>query len=68
MKLSKDELKILRNSIYAWYGYEFKEPYLNEYFKEKCWYWPNKNADILFNTIEKQNIESIIKIEKEKGK
>lgn len=68
MKLSKDELKILRNSIYAWYGYEFKDPYLNEYFNEKCWYWPNKNADIQFNNIEKQNIESIIKIEKEKEK
>lgn len=64
-KLSKDVLKILRNSIYAWYGYKFKDPYLDEYFKKKCWYWPTEKDDIQLNNTEKQNVESIRKIEME---
>ena len=65
-KCSKEELKILRNSIYAWYGYKFSDPYLDKYFKSKCWYWPIEKAYIQFNNIENQNIKSIIEIEEGK--
>lgn len=36
--LSKEELRIARNEIYARHGYIFKSADLKEYFKSKSWY------------------------------
>ena len=42
-RLNKDSLRILRNTIYAMYGREFKSDDLKEYFNSKDWYEPNVN-------------------------
>jgi len=55
-------LKLLRNSIYARYGMEFKSSDLDNFFKSQIWYKRNKNFNTNFLTdIQKRNIE-IIKI------
>lgn len=38
---TKEELRILRNTIYAQNGYVFKSSDLNKYFKQFNWYMPN---------------------------
>lgn len=38
--LSKGELRILRNAIYARHGYKFKNAQLREYFSSFSWYEP----------------------------
>ena len=66
--VSLQELKIMRNEIFARYGYKFKDGgQMNEYFKNQDWY-TTSNLDInnCLTTIEKANIEIIKKIEKEK--
>lgn len=65
--LSKQDLRILRNEIYARHGYIFKSKDLREYFSAKPWYNPQYNdasdVSIFFNTIEKKNVEFIKKHE-----
>ena len=56
-----EELRILRNEIFAKKGYVFKDETLNDYFATKEWYKPNENVQITLNNTEKKNIE-IIKI------
>ncbi|HIP34144.1 MAG TPA: YARHG domain-containing protein [Bacteroidia bacterium] len=58
-----DELKLIRNEIYARKGYVFKNTKLKKYFALKKWYKPNINAKIVLTEIEKNNIELIKKIE-----
>jgi len=54
-----EELRILRNEIFAKKGYIFKDKTLNIYFSTKEWYKPNKDAEIVLDSIEKKNIETI---------
>lgn len=65
--LSKEELALARNEIFARHGHVFEtEPY-KSYFKEKLWYKPNsdsKGNDEELNKVEKYNIELISKYEK----
>ena len=42
---SKDDLRILRNTIYAKYGYKFKSKDLNEIFSKTDWYSPKENTE-----------------------
>ena len=42
-RLNQDSLRILRNTIYAMYGREFKSHDLKEYFNSQDWYEPNVN-------------------------
>ncbi len=37
-EMSREELRVLRNTIYALYGYEFKDEGLREYFEKQVWY------------------------------
>lgn len=64
---TKKELEIMRNSIYARYGYKFKREDLLNYFSQFSWYSPTTNdmAAIynLMSDIEKYNIEFIKKYE-----
>ena len=53
-----EELRFLRNEIFARKGYIFKDENLNAYFASKKWYKPNKDADIVLDSIEKKNIET----------
>ena len=59
--LSKEQLAIMRNSIYAVHGYEFKDPKWKKYFGEiYSFYKVNPNfSETDFNDIEKKNIELI---------
>ncbi|MCO6163815.1 YARHG domain-containing protein [Flavobacterium sp. NRK F7] len=60
---SKNELRLMRNTIYAQYGYVFNAPDLKEYFSQFGWYIPNPNLkmeDIQLEQFEKDFIEKII--------
>lgn len=65
---SKDELKILRNTVYAQYGYAFKSKVLKDYFSQFEWYMPDPNltmAQIVLTEKEQLLIDKIAKKEKE---
>jgi hypothetical protein len=58
----KEDLDIMRNEIFASYGYIFKTEKWREYFSKQEWYSQSEsysNADL--SDIEKQNIEAILK-------
>ena len=65
--LSKDELKLARNEIFARYGYIFKSKELKDYFSGKDWYEPSikpsKWKDSMLNKYEKKNVKLIKKYE-----
>ena len=64
MNKTKRELRIMRNEIFARYGYEFKSRELMEYFSVYSWYEPNyKNVDHLLSEIELKNIDLISQFE-----
>lgn len=66
-KLNTKEKKILRNFFFAKYGYTFKDLELATYFKQYTWYIPKyKNVDSLLNYYDKENIDLIRIVEKEK--
>jgi hypothetical protein len=55
-----DKLQILRNSIYAYYGYIFKNQDLNIYFKQYKWYKPAySNVENKLTDVDKNNVEII---------
>ena len=57
---SKQELRFLRNEIYARHGYKFNTRDLQEYFSEKDWYSPQyDDVDHLLNDFERENIKFI---------
>ena len=63
---NKEELKMMRNEIFAFHGYKFKSEDLKKYFSEQKWYKPIENNEkIGLNSIEKYNVALIRKIEKE---
>jgi hypothetical protein len=64
-RLSKYELKIMRNEIYARYGYIFQTDDMRDYFNRQSWYVP-KYTDVnpFISRIEKKNIELIKYFEK----
>lgn len=67
--LSKDELKIMRNEIYARYNYRFKEGgELEKYFLQQEWYTNSasryKSVQHMLTWIELRNIELIKSVEK----
>ena len=65
---TKKELRLMRNTIYAQYGYEFSSPDLKEYFNQFAWYIPDPNLkmeDIILTEKEKEFIEKILTKEKE---
>jgi hypothetical protein len=66
-KLSKFELKIMRNEIYARYGFIFQaNGEMHSYFNEQEWYVAqHKNVDAFLTDLEKENIKIIQQIEKE---
>lgn len=62
--LTKWDLKIMRNEIYARYGYVFKTDDMNRYFNNQSWYHAQyENVDGFLNTYEKKNIAFIKKQE-----
>lgn len=64
--LSLWQLKILRNTIYAYHGMIFKDRALDKYFRKYDWYKPSsdfKESDL--NKTEKDNVNAILNYEKE---
>ena len=63
---SKEDLKIMRNEIFARYGYIFKKGGdMDTYFKSQEWYTPQtKNVNEYLTDIEKHNIKFIKTYEK----
>ncbi|WP_198508924.1 YARHG domain-containing protein [Bacillus sp. FJAT-44742] len=61
--LTKDQLRIARNEIYARNGYVFNSNDLRQYFSSKSWYVPNRFYDGSLNSTEKQNVHLIKSLE-----
>ena len=68
--LSKEQLRLARNEIYARYGVKFGPEDLQEYFGSKSWYTPKMTFDefdenITMSDIEGANITLIVNMEAE---
>ena len=62
--LPKKNLRILRNSIFARYGYIFKSQDLQDYFGNKSWYIPSaSNVDNMLTPVDKDIISYLSKLE-----
>ncbi len=63
--LSKSEIRILRNTIYARHGRSFKSSDLNNYFRGFSWYNPYRSEvpPSELSAIEKHNINLLSKYE-----
>lgn len=66
-KMSKSDLKLIRNEIFARYGFIFKSGgEMNLYFKKQDWYTAqHDNVDKFLTDLEKENIKLIQQIENE---
>jgi hypothetical protein len=63
--LSLNELRLLRNEIYARHGRQFQAPWLSQYFFSQPWYQPEENfKDEDVSGADKQNVETIVAYEK----
>ncbi len=66
--MSKEQVALIRNEIYARHGYIFQSEVYQEYFGQKDWYQPDPNftADSL-NAIETANKDFLVKYETDMG-
>ena len=64
---TRQELKVLRNTIYANYGYQFqKGSEMEQYFSKKSWYHAYlKDVSVCLTDIEQKNIQTIMRLEKQ---
>ncbi len=63
--MTKVELRIARNEIYARYGWRFESEELADYFEGKAWYVAGENVDdTILSDVERANIELITEAEK----
>lgn len=70
--LSRNDLNLALNEIYARRGRIFQDSTLSAYFKSKSWYNPRYTADefeknVTFNIYEQTNLQLIINVQQEKG-
>lgn len=69
--LSKEELKIARNEIYARHGRMFQDDSLQAYFNSCSWYTPSiapeDFKESMLNEVEIANRDLIVSYEKEMG-
>ncbi len=62
--LSLNELRLLRNEIYARHGRQFQAVWLSQYFFSQPWYQPDENfKDEQVKGTDKQNVETIVAYE-----
>lgn len=68
--LTKDQLRLARNEIYARHGLIFQAKDLQDYFNRKNWYSPTVSSaqfdEKILNTYEKENLQLIQKVENSK--
>jgi hypothetical protein len=63
----KKELRLMRNEVFARYGYKFKSKDLYDHFYYNGWYEPKReNVDQFLSNLEKENIKLIEGLEKRK--
>lgn len=63
---TKEDLAVMRNEIFASYGYKFKSKRWQDYFAQKYWYVPRyDDVTDKLNPIERNNIRIIQEREKE---
>jgi hypothetical protein len=63
--LSLNELRLLRNEVYARRGRQFRTEWLSQYFYSQPWYDPREdNNEPELSDIEKKNIETIVAYER----
>ncbi len=66
--LSRRDLRILRNTVYARHGREFKSAVLQQWFSDKAWYRPDPDFDeSQLSSIDKKNIRLIRSVEDSLG-
>ena len=69
--LSKHDLMLARNEIYARNGRLFDDEELQNYFNSKDWYdghvKPNNFTESMLSSIERRNIDTIVNYEREMG-
>lgn len=66
--LTSKDLSILRNAIYAKYGYTFSTKEFSEYFSKFSWYKPtSKSVEGSLDSIDKENIKKIVALESKKN-
>lgn len=64
MQLNKDEIRLMRNEIYARHGWTFKSDDLKKYFGSKPWYKPlGDNSKVKLSDLENLNIRILKSIE-----
>lgn len=66
--LSKEQLRIARNEIYARHGRKFKDEALQDYFNSQEWYMPLIEADefdkmVKLSDVERKNLDLIKSVE-----
>ncbi|ARF14954.1 YARHG domain-containing protein [Sporosarcina ureae] len=61
--LSKDDLRLARNEIYARHGYVFQSKEMQNYFGSQSWYSPDPSFDGKMTEWEKHNVELIKSLE-----
>ncbi|MGI9066698.1 MAG: YARHG domain-containing protein [Pyrinomonadaceae bacterium] len=62
--LSLNELRLLRNEVYARHGRQFQAPWLSQYFFSQEWYQPDENfKDEELSGSDKANVETIVAYE-----
>lgn len=54
--LTKDQLRLARNEIFARHGYVFKSEDLQKYFSSKSWYNADPSYNKTLNEVEKENV------------
>lgn len=70
---TKEEVSLIRNEIYARYGYQFSSQELQDYFNRQSWYVPVEGLNAstfdtsVFNAYEQANLETILAYEREMG-
>lgn len=68
--LTKEELRLARNEIYARHGLMFQAQDLQEYFGRQAWYNPSIPAgqfdENILNSYEKENLQLLQRLEKRK--
>lgn len=63
--MTKDQLRIARNEIYARYGWQFEDRELQSHFDTTAWYVPAENVDdAILSDVERANKDLIIEAEK----
>ncbi|MCP3032516.1 YARHG domain-containing protein [Halobacillus sp. A1] len=61
--LTKNELRLARNEIFARHGYIFESKDLQQYFSQKTWYVTDVNYDGTLSPIEKYNVDLMKELE-----